>query len=321
MQADHGQTVTLTGSATHGVGPAAQGMAEFPVQVRLGRIRPAALPAVPRFRAFFDRQMMAAAPPAATDRRKTAAQSLARMYMNDRLGCCVISGKAHALGLWSGADANPSGVVLATDREVQDQYVRVCGPGDRGCQITSVLDYCRTQGFLAGGVRYRIDGYVAIDHADELEVQVSSYLFGALTIGINLPQAWTQNSVWDVTNSQIVGGHDVTIIDYDEKGAYVSSWGRVYLLTWAALKNRQWVEECYALLAPLWYGADNLAPSGVDVSGLKAALDSLAHGVLPPLPDPHPTPTPIPPPTPAGTHNYTLAIDAATGKPSITQVN
>lgn len=294
------QTVTLTGAALAGVEPGLTPFAALPERVRLGRRRPAARAAVPRFGHYFDPK--AAKPPASTNRRETCAASLARMYLNDRLGCCVISGKAHALGLWSGADANPGGVVLATDQEIQQQYRSICGPGDQGCYITQVLDVMRSKGFKAGGRLYKLDGYVACDHTDKLEVQVVQYLFGATTVGINLPEAWTQEAVWDVTDTQIVGGHDVTPIDYDEQGVYVSSWGRVYLITWAAFTSPKWVDEYYALLAPLWYGDDRLAPSGVRVDELKADLAKLAAGEIPPVPGP-------PEPEPAEGKPYLLATD------------
>lgn len=291
--------VTLSGEALYGVGPPGVRslVGQLPQTVRLGRIRTAARPFALPFGPYLDEARAKAALPPSINRRDKAAASLARMYLNDRFGCCVISGKMHALGLWSGADANPDGVVVATDQEVYSQYQGICGPGDRGCVITQVLDVMRSRGMIAGGKAYRIDGYVSVDWRNRLEVQTVQYLFGASTIGINLPSAWTSSAVWDVTSSRIIGGHDVTPIDYDEQGVYVSSWGRIYLMTWAAFTATRWVEEYYALLAPLWYGADNLAPCGVDAATLKADLIKLGGGIIPPIPDPVP-PTPPTPPVP-----------------------
>lgn len=282
------QSVMLTGSARHGVGPHVAELAPLPLTVRLGRVRPAALPSVPRLGAYFDPALMAVAPPASTNRRDKAAASLARMYRNDVEGDCVIAGKLHAMGLWSAADADSPGEVIATDQEAHSQYVRICGPGDRGCVITQVLDVFRARGLTAGGRTYKIDGYVAVDHADALLVKVALVLFGTLSIGINLPEAWTQEAVWDATTTRIVGGHDVTCVDYDDRGVYVASWGRVYLITWRAFTDPRWVEEAYCMLAPLWYGDDRVAPSGVDVGALRADLDKLSHGLMPDLPDVRP---------------------------------
>lgn len=277
-------------------------MTPQPVQVALGCVLADPAPTVLRFRSFYD-PSKGAPPPASINRRSTAEESLDRMYCNDKLGCCVISGKAHCLGLWSGADAHPAGVVCATDSEIRSQYNQLkAGPGDSGCIITTVLEYCRRTGFLAGGKRYKIDGYVVCDARDKLEVQTVQYLFGSGTMGIDLPEEWTRSAVWDITSSRSVGGHDITPIDYDERGVYVSSWGKMYLMTWAAVTSAKYVREYYALLDPLWYGSDKLAPSGVDSAGLKKALQDLSHGELPEIPedavDPDPEEPDVPPTPP-----------------------
>ncbi len=302
--------VTLKGEALYGVGPAHARhlVQQLPQQVRLGRIRPVARPVALKFGEFLDESKALAALPASINRRDKAAVALARMYLNDKYGCCVISGKMHNLGLWSGAD--DAAVVMATDQEVYSQYQSICGRGDNGCVITHVLDVMRSKGLTAGGVKHKIDGYVTVDNRSQIQTKAAQYFFGAGTIGINLPDAWTEDAVWDVTNSRIVGGHDVSPIDYDEKGVYVASWGRIYLITWAAFSVTRWVEEFYAMLAPLWYGSDNLAPCGLDVTALKKALALLGGGEIPPIPEPPPPPEPPTPPGPSTEPAQLVAYDA-----------
>lgn len=292
-------TVELSGKALLGVGKhfltsRDQAALEKRTTARLGRVRPAARPPAPRLSAYFSPETATVGPPDQLDYYTKAASSLSRMYMNDRYGDCVIAGKAHAFGVWSANDKDSPGVVLATDQEIYQQYQAVCGPGDNGCIISSVLDYCKGQGFVAGGKRYRIDGYVAVDWRDRQQVQVALLLFGATTVGINLPNAWTNSDVWDVTTSRIVGGHDVTACGYSPKGVFVASWGRIYLMTWAAFTSTRWVEEYYAMLAPTWYGLDKLAPCGVDAAALLEDLATMGRGELPPLPDPNTPPAPPP---------------------------
>lgn len=302
-------TVRLSGPAIHGVGPAhvAALVAGLPTDVRLGRIRPAARPPCLHLENYFRPSAMAAAPPESINRRDKAAVSIARMYLNNRYGNCVIASKLHALGVWSANDA-PGQVVLASDQEAYSQYVGICGPGDRGCVITNVLDVMRARGLQAGGKLYKIDGYVACNWRDQLQTRVAQYLFGATTIGINLPEEWTRQAVWDVTNTPIVGGHDVAPIDYDPDGVYVASWGRIYRITWRAWQALTWLEEYYAMLAGLWYGSDNMAPCAIDVATLRDDLAKLGGGQTPPLPDPVP-PIP-PPPPPAGTVEVTVTLPA-----------
>jgi hypothetical protein len=311
-------TVTLSGKALHGVEPGLippSLLEQMPQEVKLGRVRPLNLEErrsrIPKLTDHLD--FSAAKPPASTNWRKSASASVARMYLNDQYGDCVIAGKAHALGVWSANELGTDKVVLASDNEILSQYHSVCGPGDNGCVITAVLDYMRTQGFLAGGNRYKIDGYVSVDWTNELEVKVIQAEFGASTIGVNLPQAWTQNDVWDLpsgSGAHIIGGHDVTPIDYDEKGVYIASWGRIYLITWRAFTSRTYLEEMYAILSPLWYYKNNLAPNGINVSTLKEALSTLGKGGIPdfpPAPDPVP-PNPEPTPTPTNKPLFTLSF-------------
>jgi len=216
------------------------------------------------------------------------------MYLNDRLGICVFAGKAHNLGVWSANDPDSGGIVEAEDSELEQQYHQVCGPGDNGCVITDVLGYQTRTGILAGGKRYKLDAYCAVDHTNKLLVQTLQAIGGAASIGINLPADWTKNAVWDVTSSAILGGHDVSPIDFSEEGVIVSSWGRLYTVTWRAFLSTRWVREYYYLLSPLWYGPDEMAPSGFDAAGLKRALEVFRRGGIPDYPPPE-GPAPGPP--------------------------
>lgn len=296
------ETVQLKGKGITGIVPKEPAVksliAALPTSVKLGRIRPTQLPKVVKFDEYFSAKLMSTPPPQSINRRDKAAKSIARMYQNDRWGCCVVSGKGHAFGLWSAVDSDSGGEVAGTDQEILDQYHAWCGPGDNGCVITDVLDKIQRGGMKLGGKSYTIDGYVACDWTNKLAVQVVQYLFGATTIGIDLPAAWTESDIWDVTNTAIVGGHDVTPIDYDERGVYVASWGRVYLITWAAFTSTRWLAEFYVILSGSWYNVDKLAPCGVDANALKAALAAIAAGQVPDINPPGPTP---PQPPPAGT--------------------
>lgn len=264
--------------------------------VKLGRIRPVTRPQCLNLANYFDAGSLAAAPPETVDWSKKAMDSIKRMYLNDKYGCCVISGKYHQVGIWSGNDTGTA--VQGTDNEVYQNYQKICGPGDNGCMINVVLDYFKNKGLPFNGQIHKIDGYVTADWTNKLLVQVGILLFGGGTIGINLPQAWTcSNCTWDVTNSQIVGGHDVCITGYNAQGVQISTWGGICTITWPAFLSRKWVEELYFELGQDWYNQDNLAPNGIDVTKLKRDLSVIGGGGVPPLDDP-PPPTPPNPPAP-----------------------
>ena len=89
---------------------------------------------------------------------------------------------------------------------------------------------------------------------------------------------------------------------YDDKGVYISTWGKVgTLIPWSVFQKKvtseAGIEECYVVLAPDWYSNGNLAPNGIAVADLQAALTAIGGGTVPPVPTPGPTPVP-PGPTP-----------------------
>lgn len=319
------ENITLTGGALEGIGPrllSAYGEAPTVEVVHLGRVRPKARPQALALSAYFDPNDMATPPPAALDYSTKAAAAIARMYLNDRLGCCVISAKAHAAGIWSGNDADSGGLLQASDAEILAAY-RIWNPGtaDNGCSMAQVNNYFRATGLAFAGARRRIDGYVSVDWRNQVLAQVGIMLFGGIDLGINLPQAWTSAAVWDVTPTPIVGGHNVMAIGWNAQGFLISSWGRIYLMTYAAFTSTRWNEEAYCLLAPLWYGNDKLAPCGIDATTLAADLAKIGGGTIPPIdPVPPPVPVPVPPvpvppvPAPADTVGLRIPHDLVAGK-------
>lgn len=291
--------VILSGSAVYGVGggPVNSTMGllgeGLPSVVKLGRAAPRARKAPVQLEEHVS-PFVAGAFPEKVDWTAKAGPSLSRMYRNDAKGCCVISGKYHKLGVLT---ANDTATCLTVSDSVIDRmYDRLkAGPGDSGCVITDVLDYFRGTGLPDdSGKTYKIDGYAAVRNTNAELVKAALYLFGNLTLGINLPSDWTNNSVWRPTNSQIVGGHDVCAVGYDTSGVYVSSWGRVYLITWDAFTSTRWLEETWVVLAPAWYNDDKLSPNGVNVASLSDALKKIGQGTVPSV-DPVPPSPPVPP--------------------------
>lgn len=294
--------ITLSGGAVHGIGRhlCAAAIDALPPVVCLGRNRNIAFAPTLKLSEYVDQAMAVAASAKSVDYYTKAAPSIAQVLGNDRLGDCVIASLLHRLGVYTANDPDSGGIVVATEQEATSQYRAFCGPGDRGCNIPAVLDIARSQGYIAAGNRYKIDGYASIDWRSKDLVKAALQLFGALCIGINLPNAWTQNGIWDVTTTGIVGGHDVPplghgdgvhVLNTNSDGVVIASWGRLYLITWPAFTSTRWVEECYCILSPNWTNNDQLAPSGVTVNELKADLAKLANGTLPDVPDPNNDPT------------------------------
>ena len=296
------QTIELTGDAAVGIVPNGIGnmmaiLKSLPTKVCLGRIKPLVRPGCLQLGPYLsDGAMLAGVLPTSINRREKAKASLARVYLNDRWGDCVFASKAHMFGLWSANDNDSGGEVQATDKEIQDQYFAYTGGRDSGANIADVLQICQTKGFLMGGKLYKIDGFVSVDNTKKDLCKVAQLIFGAGSFGLDLPQEWTSAAIWKPTNTRIVGGHDVCPIDYDDQGIYVSSWGRIYLMTWDAVMSTRWVTEYYAALGPLWYGSDLIAPCGLKADTLKEDLAKIHGGIIPDWnPVPSPPDNPVPP--------------------------
>lgn len=286
------------------------------LHVRLGRKRLAVLPQVPSLSRYLLRDVPT--PPAAIDYAAKAMPSIRNNYLNMQLGSCVIAGKMHSIGIWSGNDA-PNIPVLFTNADVIRYYGVIGGYvsgqpwTDRGCNIVDALNYLKNTGFNG----HKIAGYVSVDVANKVEVQVAIDLFGSLTLGINTPNAWinhaTEGAIWGPAQPNPRQGHDVCSCGYSDVGVQVCTWGLIVTITWDALANKQIVEECYAVLGMDWTGPDQIAPPGVSLSQLVTDLQILGGGQVPPLPlppapDPNPPPTPLPPGPVATSRTLDLSV-------------
>lgn len=297
--------VKLTGTALQGCIPVAavhflkKTVAELPKTVKLGRLAAKADRKCVHFSPFFSPG--AGAPiPEVVDWGAKAAQSIGRMYGNDRWGDCVWAEVFHQLGVWGGNDNDSGGEVIGTDEEVVTQYHQVCGPGDRGCVMADVQEYVVRSGCKAGGQTRQFDGFAELDKLDRDSIRVGIDLFGGVALGIGFRQAWQSTNTWGQTNSPVIGGHAVLAFGYDKDYVYLASWARVYRMPWAVATSRQYVDEAYVRLARGWYGNDMLAPCGIQVDPLKQALGVFAGGQTPPIPEPTPPRPPVPPAPPAG---------------------
>jgi hypothetical protein len=227
--------------------------------------------------------------PVSTDWLSKAMPAIKRMYCNDSKGCCVISSLFHIVGLLTGNELGTP--VQGADSEVLAAY-GIWNPGrqDNGCDISAVNAYWRDHGITVNGEVHKIDAFVSVDNTNKNLVKAAIDLFGNVKLGIDLPGAWEQvpdGGKWDVTNSRVVGGHDVPGLDFSDigpsvaaDGVAIATWGGTRTITWPAFTSRQYITEAYTVLAGDWY-SKGAAPNGIDVATLKADLDLIAKGQIP----------------------------------------
>lgn len=260
-----------------------------------------------------------AAPPSATNYRAKAMPSLRRMYMNDSLGCCTISAKAHLKGLVTG-NADGGSPVLFPDSQIVSWYQTITGykpndpSTDRGADMQSVLNWFVKNGYGAG--TQKPVGYVAVDLSNKAQVAQAVYLFEGTDAGLSLPDSSispfpSKDGEWNFSGSpDSENGHDPPIVDYDANG--------VYLATWALIMHVKWADFCrigsganggegYILCDPdMIAKASGKAANGLGITELLTDFDKIYGGNVP-IPAPAPSPTPVPVPVPVPPTGVTLA--------------
>ncbi len=239
--------------------------------------------------------------PASCDYFTKATKALGQMMGNDAQGDCVAVTIAKKVGLDT-ANVPGGKEVVATTEEVLRFYHEVGGPADNGLYIPEALDYAMTKGIQIGAKRHQIEGYVSVDHTDPQLFRAACYYFGGAHLGVNLTNDWYQHAestdVWVPNSSPIVGGHSVPVTGYTADKLKIATWARQPQMSVAALTDRRFVDECYAVLGKDWSNAAGIDTNGFNVSALREALNTIRNGGVPVIPpDPNP-PTPPAPPVP-----------------------
>ena len=213
------------------------------------------------------------------------------MLGNDQFGDCVWAGAAHEHMIWSTEGGRTRARFTVYD--VLSDYSAVTGfdksktdakgnnPTDNGTDMSLAASYRRKTGIRdATGARRKIDGYLALETGNWDQLVVAMYLFGAVGIGVQLPQSamdqFDARKPWTVPwmKTRIVGGHYICGVGRDKNGnAPIVSWGRTNPMT------QKWYERfsdeaiCYFSLETL--NQKGLSPEGYDADELRKHLEAL----------------------------------------------
>lgn len=268
--------------------------------VKFGRKRPIAVG--PHFRL---RQYLRGVPdsPSSCDYSFPAASVLSDVFLNDTLGCCVVSGFYHIVGAETG-NAMGSAFHATSDQIIAD-YSAIGGyvPGDsstdQGCDEVTALNYWAQHGGANGT---KTLGWLSVDATNRAEVQAACYLFENLYFGLELPDTYTNpfpsgsGFTWDVGTPDPNQGHCIVGVGYDTAGVKIDTWGLLGTMTWAAIAKlcvQSAGGALYVILTPDQVAkAQSKAPNGLAWLDLVADFNAMGGHV--PLPAPPPTPAPTP---------------------------
>lgn len=227
------------------------------------------------------------APPASVDYTAAATENLTNIYGNNVLGDCTAACYAHQIGLWTG---NSGTLFVPTIDDVVTFYSKCSGyqPGldatDQGADELVVLDMARDVG-LSGHV---ILGAITVDAMVDLQVATALWLFGGLTICVELPVEWSTNPsdgfTWDVEGSpDPKRGHCFLGTGYNSVGVQIDSWGIAGTVTWGAMQKYAIAGaggSCNALLSRDWISTNmQTAPNGFDMAILSSDFASIGPEV------------------------------------------
>jgi hypothetical protein len=211
------------------------------------------------------------------------------MMGNDEWGDCVEAADGHDLMVRS---ANVGKVVIPTTDQIVALYSAETGfnpkdgppgsnPTDQGTDETSDCRFMTSTGILG----HKADATGPIDPSNIDHVRWAVELFGACRLGVNVPQSamdqFNAGQPWTVVANDggIVGGHGISIIEYDPDWYYVVTWGRTQKLDAAWLAK--YCDEAHVMLFADWFNAAGKAPPGFDLQALLADLKTIEASAAP----------------------------------------
>jgi hypothetical protein len=208
------------------------------------------------------------------------------MLANDRYGCCVWSGAAHETRLWTYEGSGKN--TWFRDKDVLADYSECAGfdpkrsETDVGTDMQRAAAYRKNTGIRdALGRRHKINAYLAIKPGD-LELHLDAiWLFGAVGIGIAIPEsAMDQNArsePWTVVNGsnvKILGGHYVPAVNWDGRYLDVVTWGAGQYMGPQFLSRYN--DESVAYLSAEMLRGNGKSLEAFDLDGLKDRLARMA---------------------------------------------
>ena len=178
------------------------------------------------------------------------------VFANDRVGDCVIAGRAHQTLRFELVERHA--VIKITDSEVLKEYFLETGGPDTGLIVLESLKRWRKRGWIAAGDRYFITAFAEIDRSAPGEVKRTVFTDLGVGLGVSLPVS-AQNEFeagkpWATTtgpgsSAGSWGGHYVYVTGYTALGPTCVTWGRKQRMSWRFFGK--YCDEAYAIIDAL----------------------------------------------------------------------
>lgn len=214
--------------------------------------------------------------PTETQRSKLMATPW-QMLGNDQYGNCEWAEWAHALMLMDGAEGK---VLTFTAAEVIKEYLKYTGGQDNGSNMLDCANL-RIHNTWANFGQRKADFFVGLDLGSKLKHSVSAsiYLVGTACLGVALPNGMQKDPYnWAPTFSKTDpnwkpggwGGHAVVGVDFDAKGVWLVTWGKLVHCSWAYLAYI--MQEGYGVSHPNFRNRKGTLQNGLTFDQVKKYL-------------------------------------------------
>lgn len=203
------------------------------------------------------------------------------MLGNDQVGDCVLAGAAHETMLWNKA----AGLTIPfNDQCVLADYSAITGydpndpNSDRGTDMQQAAKFRQTTGLQDQlGNRHKIAAYLAIEPGDVQHMLAAAYVFQAIAVGVEFPDAamdqFGSNEVWQLKDgAQVEGGHYIPLVARMDGFFWCVTWGKLQPMEDDWL-NKYNDETLVYLSEEMLAGGKTI--DGFDLDQLKADLEAL----------------------------------------------
>lgn len=192
------------------------------------------------------------------------------MMMNDTLGDCTIACPGHMIQAWTakaGSEVTVPDTDILSAYEEFDGYINGDPATDQGGDILTVC-----QDWEKSGIGGHLISNFAEVNMTQMRWQQALYCFGALNVGVELPQGFQDQigGTFDFDSSKPVNppdptqGHCMAVVGYNSLGPVFVTWGALQQASWKWAMY--YANECIACFSPDWKN------SPVDATELQEAL-------------------------------------------------
>jgi hypothetical protein len=175
------------------------------------------------------------------------------MFGNDRLGDCVIAGRAHQTLRFERSEQKKN--IRITNKDVVKEYRKETGGPDTGLEVLGSLKLWRKRGWQVGKTTYTIQAFSEVDRTNHRSVKQAIFLDIGVGVGLMLPESAMDQldagKPWDVVAGPTGkagpdDGHYVLVTGYTKKGLICVTWGAKQEMTWAFFDK--YCDEAYAII-------------------------------------------------------------------------